>query len=121
MSSSVSRQEFLRFAVTFVGAAAAATLAGCSSSSSADAACSNGGKDTAISSNHGHSLKVPAADISAGQGGTYNIQGVADHNHTVTLSGDQLKTLASGGTVTVTSSLNIPGGDHTHNVTVGCA
>jgi hypothetical protein len=124
MSTSVSRKDFLRFTVLFGGAAAAAALAGCSSSSSSSSsACANGAKDTAISANHGHSLSIPAADISAGQGGTYHIHGLADHDHTVTLTGAELKTLASGGTVTVTSSSPDPitVGDHTHNVSIGCA
>ena len=124
MSTSVSRQEFLRFTVIFAGAAAAAALSGCSSSSSGGgASCSSGAKDTAISANHGHTLSIPAADVSAGQGGTYHIAGSAGHDHTVTLTADQMKSLAGGGSVTVTSSSPDPisVGDHHHDVTIGCA
>jgi hypothetical protein len=124
MGSSFSRKEFLRFTLILSGTAAAAALAGCSSSSSgpSGASCaSNGAKDTAISSNHGHALTIPAADFAAGNGGTYHIAGTASHDHTVTLTADQMKQLASGTPVTIQSSLNIPGQDHMHDVTIGCA
>ncbi|WP_280152678.1 hypothetical protein [Piscinibacter sp. XHJ-5] len=48
---------------------------------------------------------------------TYNIQGVSDHNHTITLTPAQLASLkTAGATVTVTSS----NAGHTHDVSVSC-
>lgn len=134
----VSRKEFLQFAVIFGGAAAAAALSGCSSSSSTPSTpndtgtpsdtnggstcATNGAKDSAIVGNHGHVLKIPAADFASGTpSGPYSIKGTAAHDHTVTLTAAQLADIAAKKNVTVTSSLNTPGGDHQHDVTIVCA
>ena len=79
------------------------------------AACGSSG--AAISGNHGHQLVVPPADLDATTNMVYNIQGVSDHNHTVTLTPAQLTQLKTPGmTVTVASSNN----GHVHDVTVTC-
>jgi hypothetical protein len=69
-----------------------------------------------ITSNHGHSLNVPTADLTSTGPKTYNIQGTADHNHTVTLTAQQLQDLKNGLSVTVTSAT----GTHTHDITTRC-
>jgi len=78
----------------------------------------NGATAGTITGNHGHTLTVPAADISAGAAKTYNIDGAAGHPHTIDLSAADMTTLAGGASVTVTSSNDLA---HTHNVTVVCA
>jgi hypothetical protein len=79
------------------------------------AACGSAG--AAISGNHGHQLVVPPADLDATTNMIYNIQGVANHNHTVTLTPAQLTQLKTPGmTVTVVSSDT----GHVHDVTVSC-
>jgi hypothetical protein len=60
---------------------------------------------------------VTAEDVEAGVEKTYNIQGDAGHDHTVTLTAEHFATLAAGETVTVTSSNEIA---HTHDITVVC-
>jgi hypothetical protein len=65
-----------------------------------------------------HALDVPAADVNAGAGMTYDIQGQSAHNHTVMLTAAQMATLASGGQVEVTSSVEL---GHSHPVTITCA
>lgn len=81
------------------------------------AACENGAAASAISANHGHSLLLSKADVAAGASKTYSIQGAASHDHQVSITAAQLKTLKAGKTITVTSS-NVF--SHVHAVTVAC-
>ncbi len=72
---------------------------------------------TMIGGNHGHVLTILASDLASPRDRTYNIQGSADHTHSVSFSAEQMQTLADGGTVTVTSTLGLA---HTHEVTPTC-
>lgn len=72
---------------------------------------------TAISSNHGHTMTVSEADVTAGASKTYNIQGSSAHAHSVTLTAAHFTMLKANRSVTVVST---SGGAHTHNVTVTC-
>jgi len=78
---------------------------------------------TAIADNHGHMLTIPQADTMSMVSMTYNIQGIADHNHTITLTPTQLAQIGTKSQVivvsTVGSSPSFPA--HTHQVTVNCA
>lgn len=102
-----------------IGAASLALVPACgggSTTSMTDAA-SGPSCTSQITANHGHVLTVAGADLSQVRDHTYNIQGSADHTHSVTITQADIGTLASGGTVTVTSTL---GGGHTHDCTVHC-
>lgn len=70
-----------------------------------------------VDDNHGHSISVPRADVTAGTPQTYDIQGSAGHSHTVSVSAAQFAILADVGMVIVTSS-NMSG--HSHQVTINC-
>jgi hypothetical protein len=72
--------------------------------------------------NHGHALTVPAVDVSAGLGKSYSIRGSADHDHTVTFTSQQMRDLAGGSSVTLTSTqgTNAADGAHVHAVTTRC-
>lgn len=70
-----------------------------------------------IAGNHGHALTVPVADLDSPLARVYDIQGAALHNHTVTLSVEQLRALKAGNAVTVNSSSTEL---HSHEVTVTC-
>lgn len=74
--------------------------------------------DSNITNNHGHSLTVPRADVTAAAEKTYSIKGTAGHDHKITLSATDFGTLGNNKTVTKTST---SGGGHTHDVTVSCA
>lgn len=78
----------------------------------------NGARAEAISSNHGHTATVPAADINANAPKTYSIQGTSNHDHTLSLTAEQLTQLAQGQSVTVTSTTDA---SHSHTVTLVCA
>ena len=65
-----------------------------------------------ISGNHGHSVKITAAQLEAGGAVTLTLSG--PHTHQVSLTADQVGQIASGQTVMATST-NDDG--HTHGVT----
>lgn len=126
-----SRRAFIRFTVTLVGAAglgACGTNApppggygggGSTGGGGGEGSCStNGAIATAISANHGHSLRVPATDFTDGADKTYDILGSSTHSHFVTLSLAQRNTLLAGTPVTVVST---SAEQHTHAVTISCA
>ena len=82
------------------------------------AVCPNGATAAAISANHGHTLAVPTADVTAATTKTYSIKGSSGHAHTVTISSTDFVMLSAGATITVTSST---AGGHSHVVKVICA
>jgi len=69
-----------------------------------------------IGSNHGHTLVVPAADITEGTEQVYDITGDSSHPHSITLAPGDFQLLATTGEVTVQSTAS----GHTHSVTVTC-
>jgi hypothetical protein len=72
----------------------------------------------AIGANHGHSIMVSAADITAGVDKTYNIKGGSQHPHTVIVSAAMFTMLKAGMAIMVTSTTDA---GHSHAVTVTCA
>jgi len=101
-----------------IGAASLALVPACGSPTSGSPDAASGPSCSSnIAANHGHVLTVPGADLAASASHDYNIQGSADHSHTVTLAQADLQRLATGTTVSVTSSL---GGGHTHVCMVHC-
>ncbi|MDB4960647.1 MAG: hypothetical protein JWP01_646 [Myxococcales bacterium] len=78
------------------------------------AACAGTGS---VSSNHGHVLAVPTADVMAGTEKSYNIRGTSAHPHVVVITASMFATLRTARTLTVTSSLDA---GHSHGVTVTC-
>ena len=85
-------------------------------------ASSCGSSGSEITGNHGHLLTVPTTDLTSITAVTYSIAGNATHDHSLTLSPDDLAQLNSGGAVMVVSSLtDAPTfGSHLHGVTVTC-
>jgi hypothetical protein len=59
-----------------------------------------------VTNNHTHTLCVPTTDLTTppAAGATYTTSSDAGHNHTVALTQQQLQSINSGGSVTVTSS-----------------
>jgi hypothetical protein len=57
-----------------------------------------------ISNNHGHSATITSAELADGGAVTLSIQGSGDHDHTVSLSSDEVGQVASGQRVSVRSS-----------------
>lgn len=122
---SLTRKEFLSSMVSAVaGAAGAALLVACGGGSESEmhdarvgGNCLASGTSAAIGTNHGHTLTVPMADVTAGVEKTYDIRGTSDHPHTVKVTAAMFASLASNSGVSVLSSSD---GGHTHNVTISC-
>ncbi len=74
----------------------------------------SGDKVGTISNNHGHSAVITAAQLTAGGDLLLNIQGTATHNHTVSLSGNDLADIAANKKVAHESSTT---NGHSHTVT----
>jgi hypothetical protein len=75
---------------------------------------SSGDKLGNVSSNHGHTAVIQAAELSAGGALTLNIRGTADHPHTVQLAAAEVASIAAGQRVGKASSEE---DFHTHTVT----
>jgi hypothetical protein len=113
----LSRKDFLRTALVAIGASELGTVAtGCGSDDSGGSAgASNCPGD--IVSNHGHKLTVTDADVKAGVDKTYSIQGLADHNHQVTVTKLHFADLKAGKLIALTSTTTA---GHEHSITVQC-
>jgi hypothetical protein len=66
-----------------------------------------------ISNNHGHEFTVELNELFMQNGQSLSIQGRSGHPHQITLTSDQLVSLAKGEIVEVTSSKDA---GHSHNV-----
>ena len=120
-STAVTRREFTL-------EAALALLAGCVITIS-DVACGDDNPATpspapadiagTVSANHGHIATVTAAQITATNAVTLNIQGTAAHPHTLSLSQADLQTLKNRQPVSRDSSSDVSAsvGLHLHTVT----
>ena len=80
--------------------------------------CLTNGTTSSIGSNHGHSLTVSKADVSAATEKTYSIQGSSGHSHSVTITAVNFSELKNNQSIQVNST---SGSGHTHSVSVGCA
>jgi hypothetical protein len=69
-----------------------------------------------FSANHGHILGITTADIEAGVDRTYNVQGTANHSHTVVITAAMFSMLQANMPIqTITM-----GSNHVHTVQVSC-
>ena len=66
---------------------------------------------------HTHTTTVPAGDQLHPADTTYTSSSSLNHDHMVILTASQLSTIASGGSVTVTSTTSTVTGSHTHDFT----
>ena len=97
--------------------AGALYLIGCGKSSTSPSAVADVQSSSTVVNNHTHTENVPASDQLHPATTTYTSSTDAGHNHMVTLTASQLSTLASGGSVTVTSTASAVTGAHTHDFT----
>lgn len=142
-TNELSRQDFLRIGVGFLGAITLPLGLGCPADDGNDEGAdspgtTSDGDDTTttaadgestaaagcdtdpsvtIATNHGHALVVPLADVTAAVDVTYDIMGTSAHNHQVTLTATDFASLLAGMSVSVTST---DGDGHTHQVSIVC-
>lgn len=118
---SMTRKQFLRTVLgAGIGVAGVATLAACGGDDGpADAPAGTCTTPSAtIGANHGHTMVVSKAEVTAATAKSYDITGAGGHAHTVMVSAANFASLAVGGTVTITSST---ANAHAHDVVVMCA
>jgi hypothetical protein len=98
-----------------------AALAACNGEAMPDMAlpvdCIANGTQILIAQNHGHTLVVPRADVSAGLDKVYGFEGAAGHTHQVTVGAGHFQSLRAGMTVQLLSTEALA---HTHSVTLVC-
>ena len=96
--------------------AGALYLIGCGSSTTPSAVAAISSTSTVINS-HSHAVGVPASDQLHPANTTYTSSTSSAHDHLVTLTASQLSSLASGGSVTITSTVSTVTGAHQHDFT----
>jgi hypothetical protein len=97
--------------------AGALYLIGCGSSVTAPSDVASISSVSTVVNAHTHSVGVPASDQLHPTTTTYTSSTDSAHNHTVTLTANQLSTLAASGSVTVNSTNSTVTGNHTHDFT----
>jgi len=122
MSTSMTRREFTLDAALAILAGCVITVSdACGSSTSPTPVTTPPPTDItgAITANHNHVAVIMAAQITAGNAITLNIQGTAAHPHTVSITQADLTTLRNRQGVTRESSTDQSNtfGLHSHTVT----
>jgi hypothetical protein len=115
---SMDRRLFIiRAGQAFPVVAGALYLIGCGSSTTSPSSVADVSSTSTNVNSHTHSANVPASDQMHPANATYTSSTDSAHNHMVTLTASQLSTLASGGSVTVTSTVSTVTGSHQHDFT----
>ena len=97
--------------------AGALYLFGCGGSTTSPSAVAEISSVSTVVNSHSHSVGVPASDQLHPANTTYSSSASSAHEHMVTLTASQLSTLASGSSVTVTSTVSAVTGSHQHDFT----
>src|SRR5262245_60415558 len=92
-------------------------LIGCHSNSTSPSAVADVTSNSTVVNSHSHSANVPASDQLHPADKTYTSSNSSNHVHMVSLTAAQLSSIASGGSVTVTSTVSSVTGSHTHDFT----
>lgn len=110
-----TRREFLGAAAAALFAGISITILGCDDGASTGSSPEAGDIAGEISNNHPspHRAIIKKAQIDAAAAITLHIQGSSAHDHTVSLTAEDMDKLKQGGMVTVESSST---NDHSHSV-----
>lgn len=122
----IDRREFTAASVMALLSGVAITVSGCGGGYDSPAApsapsgpsngstSSSGDRAGVITANHGHTATVTAAQVTTANAVTLNIQGSANHPHTLELSAADVQAIGNGQRVSRISSSDQA---HTHTVT----
>ena len=125
-NSSLDRREFTRISLLAMFSGVAVTISGCGGGGSnspntpnppATTPPASGDKIGAISSNHGHAVRITAAQMQAGGAVTLSLGGsigTTEHSHAVTLTAAEVASVTGGARVSKNSSTD---DTHDHVVT----
>ena len=112
---SSERREFTLQSALLLLSGVAITVSGCGGSSpSSPNPPASGDISGTVSSNHGHTAVITAAQITTGGALQLNIQGSSTHTHTVELTGGDLASIGNRQRVSKESSTSE---SHSHTVT----
>jgi hypothetical protein len=95
----------------------AVTVVSCGSSTAPSSLVADLSVTSTVVNAHSHTINVSASDQLHPADTTYTTSNSMGHTHTLTLTAGQLSSIATGGTVTVTSSMSTVTGNHTHDFT----
>jgi hypothetical protein len=115
----LSRREFtLQSALAALAGVTITVTGGCGGGSPSQPSQNSGDRPGVVENNHGHSATVVAARLAAGAAFALDIQGGADHPHTVAIDATELALIANGAQVVKSSSTMNGGtfGTHLHVV-----
>jgi hypothetical protein len=114
----VTRRDLSVGALMALFAGVVITVTGCGSDDSPTGP-SNQDRAGSVSANHGHAATVTSVQITSGDAVQLNIQGSADHPHSVDLSGAEVTQIGNGQRVSKPSSSDTSAtfGTHLHTVT----
>jgi len=124
----IGRREFTRESLLAALSGVVVTVTACggggggSSSGSPTAPTRSSGQGTVLA-NHGHSAFISDAQLAAGNAVQLNIQGSADHPHTLLVSAQGIQAIVAGSSVGVDSTTDPSpsAGSHGHRVTFNAA
>lgn len=114
-AGSADRRRFLKRMSTLALAAPLLAAAGCGKEPTTTKG--NAGTyevEITIGENHGHRVTITEQQLDKGEAVTLTLTEGGGHTHSVSLSAEQVRTIADGGTVSVESTSD---SFHTHTVT----
>ncbi len=116
-----TRHDFTLKSALLILSSVPITIAACGGSSSPSTPTptptptpSTGNVEGVIGTNHGHTVTITSADLTAGNALSLDITGTSDHPHTVEITAAEVGQIAQGMRVQTTSSSDT---GHTHTVT----
>jgi hypothetical protein len=110
----LTRREFTLESALAILSAATITITGCGDDDEPDTGPSGQGEVGTISENHGHSVAITSAQITAGGALTATLTTGNGHTHTIDLTAAQVVAIGQNQRVSVTSTTNEA---HNHTVT----
>jgi hypothetical protein len=97
--------------------AGALYLVGCGGGTTSPSAVADVSSTSTVVNSHSHVVGVPSSDQMHPADTTYTSSSSLSHVHMVTLTASQLSTIASGGSITVSSTSSSTTGNHQHDFT----
>ena len=110
----LTRREFTLESALAILSAATITITGCGDDDGPDSGPSGQGEVGSISANHGHSVSISAAQITAGGALNLQLSSGNGHTHTIDLTAAQVVAIGQNQQVSVVSTTNEA---HNHTVT----
>jgi hypothetical protein len=110
----LTRREFTLESALAILSAATITITGCGDDDGPDSGPSGQGEVGAISANHGHTVTITSAQLTAGSALTATLTTGNGHTHTIDLTAAQVASIGQNQQVSVVSTTD---GGHNHTVT----